>query len=173
MLAAALRSGARPVVLIDGGSGAGKSTLASALVGSWPGRVALVRLDDVYPGWDGLDAASTHVQQHVLDPERPAWRRWDWSTERPAEWHDIDAVLPLIIEGSGSLSRANRSLATLGVWVETDAATRQRRALARDGDLYRANWDRWASQERRFAARERPAANADLIVSGRARIGAE
>lgn len=166
MLKAALASGPRPVVLIDGGSGAGKSTLASALLGAWPGRVALVRLDDVYPGWGGLAAASEHVLEHVLAAQGPSWRRWDWSADAPEEWHSIDPTIPLIVEGSGSLSRANRDRATLGVWVHTDEATRQLRALARDGDAYRAHWDRWAAQERRFALQEQPHSRADIVFTG-------
>jgi energy-coupling factor transporter ATP-binding protein EcfA2 len=166
VLGVALASGPRPVVLIDGGSGAGKSTLASALIGAWPGRVALVRLDDIYPGWGGLEAASEHVLEHVLATEEPSWRRWDWMANAPAEWHSIDPALPLIIEGSGSLSRANRDRATLGVWVHASAATRKLRALTRDGAMYRAQWDRWAAQERRFALREHPHGRADVVFAG-------
>ena len=166
VLAAALAGSARPVVLIDGGSGSGKSTLATALVAAWPGAVSLVRLDDVYPGWDGLAAASEHVREHTLAGRHPRWRRWDWQAERPGEWHDLDPALPLIVEGCGSLSRANRALATLGVWLELDAAERRRRALARDGDLYAPYWDRWAIQERRFAEREHPRELADVVLAG-------
>ncbi|WP_150308568.1 nucleoside/nucleotide kinase family protein [Planctomonas psychrotolerans] len=165
-MAAALASGTRPIVLIDGGSGAGKSTLASALLDRWPGRVSLVRLDDVYPGWDGLDAASEHVRDHVLDSATPRWQRWDWAAGAPAEWHALDPTVPLIVEGSGSLTRANRAAATLGVWVHTPPEVRKRRALSRDGNGYRPHWDRWAAQERRFAERERPQERADVMFSG-------
>lgn len=164
ILAAALDSGPRPVVLIDGGSGAGKTALALALVDAWPANVALVRLDDIYPGWDGLDAASEHVRRHVLDPVRPGWRRWDWVAGVPGEWHEIDPALPLVVEGSGALSSANRERATLGVWIDVDPVTRKRRALARDGEAFRPHWDRWAKQEQRFADRERPWQCADIRV---------
>ena len=166
ILAAALAGSSRPVVLIDGGSGSGKSTLASALVAAWPRRVSLVRLDDVYPGWDGLDAASEHVREHVLTGPRPRWRRWDWQADRPGEWHDLDPALPLIVEGCGTLSRANRALATLGVWLELGAAERKRRALARDGELYAPHWGRWAGQEHRVAEREHPRGLADVVLAG-------
>jgi hypothetical protein len=163
---AAPTGAARPVVLLDGGSGSGKSTLATALVSAWPGAVSLVRLDDVYPGWDGLAAASEHVREHILSGECPRWRRWDWQAGRPGEWHAVDPALPLIVEGCGSLSRANRALATLGVWLELDEAERKRRALARDGDLFAPHWDRWAEQERRFAEREHPRQLADVVLTG-------
>jgi predicted kinase len=155
-------------VLVDGGSGSGKSTLARALAERLGAQ--LVRLDDIYPGWDGLQTASDHVFDEILSPSSsPRWRGWDWVASEPAEWHDLDPVRPLVIEGSGALSRRNRALATLGIWVELDAEIRKSRALDRDGETYAPHWDRWAAQEAEFAAREHPAALADAVVRGDAR----
>ncbi|MFT4029693.1 MAG: ATP-binding protein [Protaetiibacter sp.] len=160
-LLARIREVPRPVVLIDGGSGSGKSTLAGRLAPRLGAQ--LVRLDDVYPGWDGLEAASAHLVKEVLgDP--PRWRRWDWAAERPAEWHELDPARPLVVEGSGSLSRAARERADLAIWIELDAAERKRRALARDGDGYAPHWERWAAQEAAFRARERPELLADVVI---------
>ena len=175
-LAAAATVGRRPVVLVDGGSGSGKSTLARLLVAQWaanrPGeKVSLVRLDDLYPGWDGLDAAARQVTDDLLAPlaagQPGRWQRWDWTNGAPAEWHSVDPASALVVEGSGALGRASRALATLGVWVELDASARRRRAIARDGELYESNWDRWAAQEARFTAREHPARRADVVIDGR------
>lgn len=161
---ARIRLACRPIVLIDGGSGSGKTTLAAALAPALAAQ--LVRLEDFYPGWEGLESASAAVCRDVLAPESPGWRRWDWTTGSAAEWHPLDATLPLVIEGSGCLSRANRARATFAVWVELDAPSRKQRALARDGGAYAPHWDRWAAQESRFAKRERPAQLADLVLSG-------
>ena len=152
-----------PRILIDGRSGSGKTELATALVAGWTGA-QLVRLDDLYPGWDGLDAASAMVSTTLLRDLR--WQRWDWATDRPAEWHTLDRDRPIVVEGCGALTAASRRLATLSLWVELDTPTRKRRALARDGDVYTAEWDRWAAQEERFLAREHPRALADAIVDG-------
>ncbi|MDQ1550836.1 MAG: hypothetical protein QOD50_258, partial [Actinomycetota bacterium] len=65
------------------------------------------------------------------------------------------------------LSRANRALATFGVWVELDEPTRKARALARDGAAYEPHWDDWAAQEQRFVDRERPDFLADYVVDQR------
>ena len=158
----ALVSGERPIILIDGRSGSGKTELATELA---PRLAAeLVRLDDMYPGWEGLEAASESVRTDILDANR--WRRWDWSSGRPAEWHELDPARALVVEGSGALSRANRQLATLGVWVSLDETTRKARAMARDGAMYEPHWADWAAQEQRFIDRERPDSLADVIVRG-------
>ncbi len=156
-------SGIRPIILIDGRSGSGKTELATELGSALDAQ--LVRLDDVYPGWDGLEAGSERVRTDILLANR--WRRWDWASDAPAEWHELDPSRALIVEGSGSLSHANRELATFGVWVELDEPTRKARALARDGGTYEAHWDNWAAQEQRFVDRERPDLLADYVVDQR------
>jgi uridine kinase len=158
----AARAGAspRPVVLIDGRSGSGKTELGRALAPILSAE--LVRLDDIYPGWDGLEAASDAVVRDILGHRR--WQRWDWAAESFAEWHELDPAAPIVIEGCGSLSRGSSALATFSIWVETDAAIRKARAMARDGEAYAPYWDRWAAQEESFMAREHPADLADLVV---------
>jgi uridine kinase len=153
------------VLLIDGRSGSGKTELARAVVAGVP-EAQLVRLDDLYPGWGGLEEGSRAVHDGILASAHPGWRRWDWATGAHAEWHDLDPGRPLVIEGCGALSRANRALSTFGIWVALDQATRKRRALARDGDSYAPHWDEWAAQEEEFLTRENPAAHADAVVDG-------
>ena len=151
----------RPIVLIDGRSGAGKTQLATAVARRLFAEV--VRLDSIYPGWDGLEAASAQVRGII---ETGTWQRFNWRTNELAEWHALGTEWPLIIEGSGSLTRANREVATLGIWVELDEPTRRARALERDGETYAPHWDRWAAQEQAFFERERPDLVADVIVAG-------
>jgi uridine kinase len=158
------------IILIDGPSGSGKTSLALRMTRGWTGPDApqLIQLDDIYPGWDGLEAASVHLTEQVLRPlrdGRPArWQRFDWSLDEPAEWHEVDPQLPLVVEGCGALSRANSALADIRIFVETDDLERKRRALARDGELYSREWDRWDEQWQRFAARELPRDLATIIV---------
>lgn len=160
---AAVVSGVRPVVLIDGRSGAGKTTLARELAPLLGAQ--LVSLDDLYPGWGGLEAGSRAVHESILRPQDPGWRRWDWTSAQPAEWHPVDPELPIVIEGCGALSRVNRALATFGIWVELPATKRRRRALEREPD-FAPHWREWAEQEREHAAREHPRALADVVVEG-------
>lgn len=125
----------------------------------------LVRLDDIYPGWGGLEAGSRHVRDFILSAS-PRWQRWDWEDGTPAEWHVLDPSRPIIVEGCGALSRANRALAHYGIWVELDEPTRKARALARDGEAYAPHWDEWAAQEAAFIEREKPQELADQVVEG-------
>ena len=154
--------GRRLVVLIDGRSGSGKTVVAQRLAPVLDAQ--LVSLDEVYPGWDGLDAGSDAVHETMLRQRDPGWRRWDWASDGSAEWHPIDPQRALIVEGCGALSRANRALAGFGIWIELDAVERRRRASARDHGRFDRFWDRWAAQEDAFDAREHPRRIADLVV---------
>ena len=148
------------IVLIDGRSGSGKTELAKLLVETMP-DFQLVRLDDLYPGWDGLAAGSAAVAAIIREQK---WQAWDWAANAPSVWHELDARRPVIIEGVGAISRASRPLADVAIWVELDDATRKVRALERDGDAYAPHWDRWAAQELEFIAREDPVSLASVIV---------
>lgn len=148
-------------ILIDGRSGSGKTELARSLAPLLGAQ--LVRLDDLYPGWDGLAAGSAAVPD-ILENSR--WRSWDWVAEAPAGMHTVMADRPVIIEGVGALSRASRPFADVAFWVRLGDAERRVRALARDGALYEPHWDRWAAQERAFIRAEQPERLADLIIDG-------
>lgn len=156
------------VILIDGRSGSGKTELARSLVELHP-VFQLLRLDDLYPGWHGLDAGSAAIAG-ILESGR--WRSWNWGREEPGAWHNLDLASPLIVEGVGAISRASRALADAALWVELDAPTRRRRALGRDGDAFAEHWDAWAAQEEGFIARERPELLADLVIDGASAVAA-
>lgn len=155
-------------VLLDGRSGAGKTTFAAALRAAW-GVGTVVHLDDVYPGWDGLRAASEHVERELLVPRRAGrpgrWRRWDWTAAASAEWHLVAPDEPLLVEGCGALTVENRALADYGIWLDCAESLRRHRALARDGATFAANWDRWAAQESEHIARNDPRALADVALT--------
>ena len=153
-------------VLIDGRSGSGKTELARAVVSGWAGEPPpqLVRLDDLYPGWDGLDAGSDAVPE-ILHAHR--WQAWDWAENGPGMLHELDPGRPLVIEGVGAISRRSKPLADATLWVTLDDDTRKARALARDGETFAPHWDRWARHELEFIQRERPERLADLVINGR------
>ncbi|MGW9184999.1 AAA family ATPase [Agromyces sp. NPDC055661] len=159
---AAARGIRAPVVLIDGPSGAGKSTLADALIERWPGRApTLVRLDDVYRGWTGLERAGDDLARTLLPPTRRgavgSWRRWDWARDAPGR---LEHVRPgrngLVIEGCGAFTAGERAADAVRVWVDASDATRKRRALRRDRGAYDPYWELWERQWRRHVRRTSP-----------------
>lgn len=168
--AAAAVQASNPVVLIDGRSGSGKSSLARLVVAKWTlrGRVQLVALDSLYPGWDGLAEGVETARELILNPHARGlvgvWRRWDWDASVYAEAHAVDPSLPLMVEGSGILTPVTARLSDVRVWLESPAASRKRRALERDGDTYRPHWSRWAEQEERHLVRDEPTVHATIVV---------
>lgn len=142
------------ITLIDGRSGSGKTYLAQ----EFP-EAQVVHLDDVYPGWGGLDAASDAVPD-ILTAHR--WQQWDWTAGAPGQWHELDPARPIVIEGVGAISRASAPLADRAIWLELDAETRKQRALEREPD-FAEHWDDWAAQEEVFIARENPTALATEV----------
>jgi len=159
-----------PLVVIDGRSGSGKTTLAARLRDAWPfsGAPRVVALDDFYPGWGGLAAATAITADDVLAPlaggRTGAFRRWDWVESVPDERVEIAPGAPLIIEGAGALSPRAAELADLTVWVDAPEQARRTRALERDGDAYAPHWEEWAAQERAHIALHHPAALASLVI---------
>lgn len=158
-----------PILVVDGRAGSGKSTLADAVrrlyfkQGESAPRV--VHMDDLYPGWDGLDAGADYLNRLVLAPitkgATASWQEWDWaSNERDGAWREFSGGTPLIIEGCGALNRVSAELADVKVWLDVEEATRHERWLNREGnDEF---WGRWAAQEVEFYAREKSAELADL-----------
>ncbi len=158
-----------PIVLIDGRSGAGKTSLAHAVasLSRMPGKV--LSLDDVYPGWDGLEAATRLVAEEILPALRAGraarWRGWDWERSAPGSWHIAEPGGLWVIEGCGALTADTRRNADWTVWVDGPEAVRKQRALARDGEGYAPWWDRWADQESAHIADHAPQNWADEEVS--------
>ena len=157
------RAGATTVVVIDGASGSGKSTFATRLAEAT--GAGLLRLEDMYPGWDGLDEGAQRLVDDVLEPlsrgEQATIRRWDWLEMRELDREPLVIEPLLVIEGVGAGSRAAAPFISLLIWLEAETEERYARAIARDGELYLGHWDRWAAQEQVTFAREATRERAD------------
>jgi uridine kinase len=155
------------LVCIDGWSGAGKTALGEALAGKV--GCAIVHMDDLYGGWDGLERAWPRLAAWVVEPLRAGrtatWRAFDWAAGQfTGPKLRVAPGQIVIAEGCGSAPRAADGVAHLIVWVEAPAAIRWRRALARDGEAAAPLLRAWAADEAVHHAREGTRERADVIV---------
>lgn len=160
-------------ILIDGASGAGKTTLAEEVQNFWPEHrnVVVIHLDDFYPGWSGLDAASDQVANSFLparvDGADFQYRVWDWVAGEYSEQRTVSARDDLIIEGCGALSRQAAERADLSIWIDADDSIRKQRALSRGNEDFEEHWDEWDRQFTAFVRRENPQRSASVSVGAK------
>ena len=156
------------LTLVDGRSGAGKSVWAQALALELD--ATLISLDDVYPGWDGLDAGSAHVFSRVVIPfaegKLCTYTTWDWAAWRPGTQVTVNPSRALVIEGCGAIREGSDAFATRLVWIDAAEEVRKERAVARDGQMFIPYWRRWALQEERFIVAHDSQRLAGDILSG-------
>ena len=161
------RCGATKVVAIDGPSGAGKTDFAATLAEHLP-SARILHMDDLYPGWNGLEQAVGDLYDHVLAPlargEQAAYRRWDWEHDRYAGWHDLPPADLLLVEGVGSGAGPGAGLESVLIWLEADRAVRFRRGIERDGDPYLPHWQGWAVLEEALFEGDGTRERADIIL---------
>ncbi|MFJ6000812.1 aminodeoxychorismate synthase component I [Arthrobacter sp. NPDC092385] len=160
------------LIAIDGRSGAGKTTLAVELAALLREHhsVSLFHLEDIYPGWDGLDDGIARYVERVLRPLRAGrearWNAWDWGRGQDGAERTTTAAEIVLLEGVGAAAAAARSFLDAVIWIEADPEVRHRTAIERDGDTYAPFWHRWADQESRWLADDDPGAVADVVVQG-------
>ncbi len=161
------------LVCIDGPAGSGKTTLGDLVVTEAHRRglsTALVHMDDVFEGWDGLATAGERIHRWVVEPlgrgRSGDYPRYDWHRARYAEHHVVQAADIVVIEGVGSASARFADRIGVLAWVEAPAELRLRRGLDRDGPELQPHWRRWAAAEQELYERERTRERADLLVDG-------
>lgn len=160
------RPGGTLVIAIDGPSGSGKTVLGDAVAAEL--GAAVVHLDELYPGWDGLVAGVDMLTTHVLEPvargEAPAYPVWDWDRSTWGPTRTLTTGRHLVVEGCGSTVGAAGRLAHVRVWVEAPPDLRRARGIARDGEVFRPHWERWAAQEEELFAADGTRDRADLLI---------
>ena len=165
------------IVGIDGGSGSGKSTLAAAVAerllgGTDPVATIVIDGDDFYRGgsaaqWDRRTAAQNadvvidwRRQREVLQALRrdgtAQWAPFDWDagtweSEEPPHVPTpvlVRAVPVVVLEGVYSCRPELHDLLDLRVLVEVPRPVQEQRALEREGDDHRPDWElRWRRAE--------------------------
>lgn len=159
-----------PIVLIDGRAGSGKSTFAKALqeklFQEGESLPRLIRMDDLYPGWEGLSEGSDYMIRFILNPlarsETSSWQIWSWVRNERTSWREFSGGTPLIVEGCGSITQRSKEHAFLSIWLEASEEERRARWIKREGNDEK--FDFWAAQELDFYAREKSKALADQII---------
>ncbi|RCV52370.1 nucleoside/nucleotide kinase family protein [Marinitenerispora sediminis] len=172
--AAPARAGRHRVLAIEGRSGAGKSWLADLLANRLAAPV--LRMDDLYPGWDGLAASPPLARRWIIEPllagSAPRWRRYDWERGEPGAWEHTPVAGTLLIEGCGSGATELRAHLSLLVWVDAPPPVRAERLARRfDAAVYSPYHELWRRQEDAFYARHRVRDHADVIVDNAAAAG--
>jgi len=144
------------IIGIDGRSGTGKTSLAAQLEQELTAAghsVHVLHLDDFYPGWDGLEEGTKTWQKisRNLCKGKPAnYREWDWHADAPGPKHTINPPQETVIicEGVGAIT----GTCDVRIVVKAPDELRYRRAIDRDGEMYRPHWERWAAQEEALLA---------------------
>lgn len=159
MLATGAQQPGRPALVgIDGRSGTGKTTLAAGLrrgLRDADVTVAVIHMDGLYPGWEGLAPSQPVVKNDLLAPlrrgESASYRLWNWTASTFGAMATVPPRNVVIVEGVGSVT-ANPSDYDVRVWLTASSTVRRQRALERDGSVFEPHWDRWSAQENVFFA---------------------
>lgn len=150
------------LVVVDGMTGAGKSCLAASLATALEDHqvpVAQLAVDDIVPGWDGLDAgvrACAQVLREVDAGKAGRARRWSWRQGLPGQWLEVGCPPGgvLLVEGSGALAAAAQELPDTWVLrVLVQAPASQRHAAISLRDPYQWDVAAWERQEQAQARR--------------------
>lgn len=160
---------ALPLIIgIDGRSGSGKTRLSDMLNFSFTTEhfaVRVLNLDSIYPGWDGLEEGTKawqEISRNLRNGKPASYREWEWYADAPGPEHTIDPAQETVIicEGVGAIA----GTCDVRIVVKAPDELRYRRAIDRDGEMYRPHWERWAAQEEAlFATYSAKYAQADLI----------
>ncbi len=166
------RPGAVRLVAVDGPGGAGKSTFAARLA-AHAGGAPVVHTDDVASADHPIDWWP-RLLRDVIEPIAAGgvgrFRRYDWDTQRLAEWLTVPRAPLVVIEGVTAGRREWRDHLAFIVWIETPHAGRLRRGLERDGDEMDGQWADWMAAEDEHYARDPTIGVADVVVDGQPSI---
>ena len=162
-----------PVILIDGRTGSGKTEFATDLQNelfrTLEQAPRVISMDDLYPGWGGLNEGALYLLQQILIPlsknQTAYWQRYNWQTEsREQSLTSFQGGTPLIIEGCGAISLASSELADYTIWLSAPKDVRRKRFSLRDGGAYDQYFEKWSEQEDEFYKTHKSEQLANLLI---------
>lgn len=165
------RLGDTRLVAVDGPSGAGKSTFAKNLALEL--NAQLIKTDH-FATWEDPTTSWWPTLTQALDAvaggQPGRYRKADWSQGFPRIGEGPEVVIhphrTIVLDGFSSARKANAHRLSLAIFVDHgDEKTRLERAVARDGEKYRADFIRWQQYERGWFAVDETKARADYVVT--------
>lgn len=95
------------------------------------------------------------------------YQKYNWDTDQLDQWVDVDADMPLVVEGLGILSPQIRSFFDVVFVVTCPKDVRLSRGVQRDGEAMRKQWtDIWMPNEDRYFALRPIHQHADFVLDG-------
>lgn len=167
---------------IDGCGGSGKSTFAQKLRDDFC-DVTIVHMDDFYlptslitnsePAQKsiGADFDWRRLLKEVINPLSKEtagyYQRYDWATDKLAEWHAVPISGIVVIEGVYTLRTELVALYDVTVWLDCPREMRLTRGIERDGEDARTTWEKnWMIAEDMYVKAHQPVNRADFIIRG-------
>ena len=162
------KAGPTRLVAVDGPGGAGKSTLAQQLSEA-AGEAPVVHTDDFAAADNPIDWWPRLLRQ-VIEPlvrgEPARYQRYDWASEKLAEWQTVEPAPIIIVEGVSAGRIEWAAHLSFVIWIETPRDERLRRGIERDGAEAVGDWERWISEEEAHYEKDPTRARADLVLDG-------
>ena len=161
LIAASASERSLTLVGIGGRGAAGKTTLARLVEGA-----QLVSTDAF---WDGSGFDLERLRREVLAPlargEAARYDAWDWASQQPAGVRTVEPLGIVVIDGVCALHRIFRAAYDVRVWVDASRDVRLARAVGRDGEASRREWEeRWMPSEDRYIERDDPVSCAHVVI---------
>ncbi len=168
------------LVAIDGCGGSGKSTLANEIQQAHD-NVTVVHMDNFFLSSDqlvdappkqkpvGADFDWKRLLNQVLEPvsrdKEGRYQRYDWETDRLAEWHIVPIGGIVIVEGVYCFRRELSDKYDVAIWVDCPREMRLSRGLERDGEEAREMWENnWMVSEDIYVQEHKSHERADFVV---------
>jgi uridine kinase len=175
------------IVGIDGASASSKSTIAGKLK-ELDNRVTIVHMDDFYrpseeqravnPELIGANFDWERVRRQVLTPlthnKFGRYQRYDWGTDKMAEWHDVPTGGIVIIEGCFSIRNELLPFYDVQIWIDSSKQNCLDRVIQRErnGSDNRYLWENvYRPAEEKYMEIQKPREHADIVIDGTGQVG--
>lgn len=160
--------GTGTLICIDGPAGSGKTTLAAQLGPLLSAQV--IHMDDLYPGWQGINQGAQLLVNHILEPlsagQPGRYPRYDWMAGKYMERHQVPLADFLVVEGCASATKSVDRYDPLIIWVQAPDDIRLARGLERDGTEVEQQWLTFMEQERAIYEEHETASRAHIKIDG-------